>query len=66
VSKINEAGGLAVVNPLGEGAMEKGVLDVQLVHWRAPRDNQSQHGADGGELHDGVESLIVVHIGALS
>jgi hypothetical protein len=36
-----------------------------LVHKPALGDDQSQHGADGGGLHDGAESLIVVQVGVL-
>jgi hypothetical protein len=59
VSGVND--GLAIVDRLGEGIMEEGVLDVQLVHKPAPGDGQCQHNADGGRLHDEVKSLIVVH-----
>ena len=65
VSGVNEAGGLGAVDRLGEGAVEEGVLDVQLVHRPAPGDGEGQHSADDGGLHDGAESLIVVHTGAL-
>jgi hypothetical protein len=41
--------------------VEEGVLDVELVHRLAPRERQTEHGADGGVLHLGTESLIEVH-----
>jgi hypothetical protein len=65
VSRVNEVSELAVVDRLGEGAVEQDVLDIQLVHRLAPEEGQSQHGANGGGLHDEAESLIVVHTGAL-
>jgi hypothetical protein len=50
---------------VSEGAVEEGVLNVELVHGPTPRDSQSQHSLDGGRF-DGAEGLIVVHPGALS
>jgi hypothetical protein len=56
---------LAIVDRLGEGVVEEGVLDIELVHKPTPEEGQSQHDAIGGGLNDGVESLIIVHTGAL-
>jgi hypothetical protein len=64
MSGVNEVDGLVVVDCLDEGAIEEGVLDIQLVHMSAPGEGQSQHGVDGVGLHDEAESLIVVHPGA--
>jgi hypothetical protein len=66
VRGVNEAGGLRVVDGLGECAMEEGVLDVELVHGPTPGDSQSQHSPDSGRLDDGAKGLVVVHLGALS
>jgi hypothetical protein len=45
--------------------VEEGVLDIELLHEPAPRERQSEHGADGGGLHYGTKSLIEVHTRAL-
>jgi hypothetical protein len=39
VSGVDEADRLAAVYHLGEGAMEEGVLDVQLVHRPVSREH---------------------------
>jgi hypothetical protein len=65
VSRVNADGGLGAVVHLGDGAMEVDILDIQLVHELALGDDQSQHNADYGRLHEGVESLIIVHTEAL-
>jgi hypothetical protein len=41
--------------------MKEGVLDVELVDRPVPGED----GADGGELDDGAEDLVVVHTGTL-
>jgi hypothetical protein len=41
--------------------MKEGILDVQLVDRPVPGEDD----ADGGELDDGAEGLIVVHAGSL-
>jgi hypothetical protein len=43
--------------------MEKGILDVELVHGPTPGDSQSQHSSNSGRLDNGAEGLIVVHSG---
>jgi hypothetical protein len=43
--------------------MEKGILDVELVHGPTPGDSQSQHSSNSGRLNNGAEGLIVVHSG---
>ena len=45
--------------------MKEGVLDVELADRPVPGEGEEEYGADGGELDDGAESLIVVHSGAL-
>jgi hypothetical protein len=66
VSRVNEAGGLRPVDHLREGAMEEGVLDVELVHGPMPGDSQSQHSLDGGGPDDGAIGFIIVYPKALS
>jgi hypothetical protein len=62
VGGVNEAYMLGAVERLGEGVVEEGVIDVEMVHRPASRDSQSQHCVDGGRLHHRTESFIVVHI----
>jgi hypothetical protein len=45
--------------------MKEGVLDVELVDRPIPGEGEEEDGADGGELDDWAESLIVVHAGSL-
>jgi hypothetical protein len=63
VSRINEVGGLSVVDRLSGVSWRKAFLTFVLVHGPSPRDDQRQHSLDGGGFHDGVEGLIVVHPG---
>jgi hypothetical protein len=66
VHRVNEADGLRAIDSLGECAMDKGALDVELVHGPTPGDSQSPHSPNGGRLDDRVEGLIVVHPRTLS
>jgi hypothetical protein len=43
--------------------MDEGILDVELMDRPVPREGED--GANGGELDDGVEGLVVVYFGAL-
>jgi hypothetical protein len=45
--------------------MKEGVLDIELVNRPVPREGEGEDDADGGELDDGAEGLIVVHSGVL-
>jgi hypothetical protein len=65
VGGVDKANGLAAVDSLRQSAMKEGVLDVELVDRRVPGEGEGEDGADGGELDDGAEGLIVVHAGAL-
>jgi hypothetical protein len=65
VSSVNEADGLRAVDRLKEGAVEEGVLDVELVHRPTPGDTQSQHSPNGGGLDDRADGIIIVHPEAL-
>jgi hypothetical protein len=65
VSGVNEAGGLGAVDLLGEGVVEEDVLDVELVDGLTLGYGQCKHSLDCGELDDGAEGLVVVHLGAL-
>jgi hypothetical protein len=41
--------------------MKEGILDVELVDRPVPGEGEGEDDADGGELDDGAEGLIVVH-----
>jgi hypothetical protein len=63
---VHEPRRLTAVDGLSEGAMQEGVLDVELVNWPGPSKGQREHRADGGWLHNRAKGLIVVDSGALS
>jgi hypothetical protein len=63
---VHEPHRLTAVDSLGEGAVQEGVLDVELVKWPGAREGQREHRVDGGRLHNRAEGLIVVDSGALS
>jgi hypothetical protein len=66
VSGVDETSGLAAVDRLRRGATEEGILDIELMDCPVPEEGEGEDDANGGELDDGVEGLIVVHSGALS
>jgi hypothetical protein len=65
MSGINEANGLATVDSLRQSAMEEGILVVELMDCPVLGEGEGEDGADGGELDDGAEGLIIVHSGVL-
>jgi hypothetical protein len=66
VSWIGETHGLAAVDSLSEGVMEEGILHIELLNRLVMGDSNGEHRAQGGRLHNRVESLIVVDSRALS
>jgi hypothetical protein len=46
--------------------VEKGVFHIELLNRSGVRCNESEYRADGDRFHNRAESLIVVHLGALS
>jgi hypothetical protein len=66
VSWIGETRGLAEVDSLSEGAMEEGILHIELLNRSIMGDNNGEHRAHGGQFHNRAESLVVVDSGALS
>jgi hypothetical protein len=66
VSWIGETHGLAVVDSLSEGAMEEGILHIELLNQPVMGDSSGEHRAHGGRFYNRVESLIIVDSGALS
>jgi hypothetical protein len=65
VSGVDEAGGLAVVDSLRQSAMEKGILDVELMDRPVSGEGEGEDGTNDGELDGGAEGLVVVYSGAL-
>jgi hypothetical protein len=43
--------------------MEESILDVELMDRLVPREGEGEDIANGGELDDGAEGLVVVHSG---
>ena len=65
-SRISKASGLRAVHNFSQGAVEEGVLHVELMNWPVPGVSQSENCADCGWLDDGTECLVVINTGALS
>jgi hypothetical protein len=65
VSRVDKPNGLSVVDCLRQGAVEEGVLHVELVDRPVPRQSQSQNSLDGGRLDHRTEGIVVVDPGAL-
>jgi hypothetical protein len=63
---IGETRGLAAVHSLSEGAMEEGILHIELLNWPVMRDSSGEHHVHGGWFHNWVKSFIVVDSGVLS
>jgi hypothetical protein len=57
VSWIREPCGLTTENSLAEGAVEEGVLHIELLNLPVAGDSKSEHHANGGRFHNQVESL---------
>jgi hypothetical protein len=66
VSWIGETRGLAAVDSFSEGAMEEGILHIELLNQPIMRDSSGEHHAHGGRFHNRAESLVVVDSRALS
>jgi hypothetical protein len=66
VSWIGETRGLAAIDSFSEGAMEEGILHMELLNRLVMGDNSGEHRAQGDRFHNWAESLIVVDSGALS
>jgi hypothetical protein len=66
VSCIGETRGLAAVDSLSEGAMEEGILHIELLNWPVMGDSSGEHHIHGGWFHNWAESLVIVDSGALS
>jgi hypothetical protein len=63
---IGETRGLAAVDSLSEGAMEEGILHIELLNRPVMEDSSGEHRAHGGRFLNWAESLVVVDSGALS
>jgi hypothetical protein len=63
---IGEACGLTAKDCLTEGAVEEGILHIEVLNRPGVRCGESEHRADGGRFLNRAESLIVVHPRALS
>jgi hypothetical protein len=60
VSWIREPCGLTAKNSLAEGAVEEGVLHIELLNGPVTGDGSSEHRANGGRFHNRAKSLIIV------
>jgi hypothetical protein len=63
--RINKACGLLAVHGFRQGAMEEGVLDIELMNGPVPGVSQSEDSTNGGGLDDGTECLVVINTWAL-
>jgi hypothetical protein len=61
VSRVNEAGGLATVDDLGELAVEEGVLDIELASLPFKGERDGEDDADRGRFDNRTEHLIEVN-----
>lgn len=57
---VNEARWLLAVHGLSKCAMQRSIFDVQLMDGPVDTDREGEDGADGGQLDDGAEYLVVV------
>jgi hypothetical protein len=62
---IDEAWRLLAVDNFIKGAMEEGILDVELSDRPRAGDREVENKANGGRLDDGAESFVVVNAGTL-
>jgi hypothetical protein len=66
VSWIGKTHELAAVDSLSEGAMEEGILHIELLNRPIMGDSCGEHRANGGQFHNRAESLVIVDSGTLS
>jgi hypothetical protein len=52
VSWIGDTRGLVAVDSLSEGAMEEGILHIELLNRLVMGDNSGEHRAHGGRFHN--------------
>ena len=64
-ASVDEARRLLAVDLLVKIAMEKGILDVELVDGPRPRDGDAEDDADRGRLDDGAKRLVEIDPGLL-
>jgi hypothetical protein len=60
-SRVDEAGGLATVDDLGELAVEEGVLDVELASLPFKGERDGEDNADCGRFDNRTEHLVEVN-----
>jgi hypothetical protein len=61
VNRVDEAGGLATVDDLGELAVEEGVLDVELASLPFKGERDGEDNADRGLFDNRTERLVEVN-----
>jgi hypothetical protein len=60
-SRVDEAGGLATVDDLGELAVEEGVLDVELASLPFKGERDGEDDTDRGRFDNQTEHLVEVN-----
>jgi hypothetical protein len=65
MSDVYEVGGLAAVDSLCQSAVEEGILGVELMDLLVLGEGEGEDDANGDELDDEAEGLVVVHSGVL-
>jgi hypothetical protein len=58
VSRVNKPNGLSAVDCLRKGAVEEGVLHVELVDRLVPGQSESQDSTDDGRLDHRLKVLL--------
>jgi hypothetical protein len=65
MSQVDEAGRLLAVDLLVKRAMEKGILDTELMYRPGTRSGHAEDDANGGRFNNMTKCLIEVDTGLL-
>jgi hypothetical protein len=65
MSRLFKPGWLSAVVRITKQAMEKGVLDIELMDYTMARDCKRKHSTNSSRLDNGTECLTKINPGAL-